>query len=96
MMLPPCRAIAAVRAVESAERLSRVLLRASERARGVWDREPSVEPSAQIDQHLELSAPEGGFGRNAVRRLLVLSGQSSYLPAVPMAMLMKAPAKQAA
>ena len=76
---------------ELAEQLARDLRAADEKTRAGW---VSVErpsgPSGMIRCGLQVSMPPGGFGRNAVRRLLIMSGRSDYPAAVPMAVLARA------
>jgi hypothetical protein len=71
-----------------AEQLAGDVRAADESMRGAWatgDR--PAGPSGTLRCELEISIPSGGFGRNAVRRLLIMSGRSDYSAAVPMALL---------
>ncbi len=71
-----------------AEQLVGDLHAADERMRAAWAaRTRPAGPSATLRCELEISIPPGGFGRNAVRRLLIMSGRSDYSAAVPMAVL---------
>jgi hypothetical protein len=69
-----------------AEQLAGDLRAANQSMRAAWatgDR----PASGTLRCELEISIPPGGFGRNAVRRLLIMSGRSGYSAAVPMAVL---------
>ena len=66
--------------------LATELARAARRATLEWRAYPTKhDRSVQLDGHIKLSAPSGGFGMNSVHRLLATSDRSNYLSSVPLA-----------